>query len=404
MALATGVAKQVRYKAEATYGTPPGASGAQLLRRTQSTLNLSKDTYQSEAIRTDYQVSDFRHGVRRVGGSIAGELSPKTYADFLAAALRRDFAAVTAMSALSITIAAGAGSTWTLTRGSGSFLTDGLKVGDVVRLTAGAFNVANSNKNLMVIALTATVATVLVLNASVLVAEGPIASATLTVTGKKTYTPQTGHTDKSFSVEHWYSDVAQSEVFTGCKVNSVGIKLPPTGMATIDLGLLGKDIVTATSAYYTSPTAATATGTMAAVNGILVVGGTAVAICTGLDINIDGGYSGDPVVGSNTIPTQFPGLVKVSGQFTAYFQDATLRDAFVNETEISLIVALTTSNDAAADFVSFVLPRIKVGGAEKSDGQNGIVQTLPFTALLNTAGGSGTSSEQTTLVVQDSQA
>ncbi len=402
MTIAAGVAKQLRYKVEATFGTAPGATGAQVLRRVSSTLDLSKDTYQSAEIADHRQVADMRHGVRRVGGNIKGELSPGTYKDFIAAALRKAWAAVTAITGASITIA-GSGP-YTLTRAAGSYLTDGIKIGDVVRLTAGSFTAGNLNKNILVTNVTALVVTGLVLNGSTLTAEGPIASATLAVTGKKTYAASSSHTDLSYSIEHWYSDISQSELFRGCKVNTVGINLPPTGMAEIDLGFMGQDITTNSSAYYTSPTAATATGIVAAVNGALLVGGTQIATCTGLSLNIAGGYTGDPVVGANTVPALLPGRVAVSGQFTAYFTDATLRDNFVNEDEITLVVALTASNAAAADFLTFVLPRIKVGGAGKDDGEKGLVATFPFTALYNSAGGSGISSEQTTIVVQDSQA
>lgn len=401
MTLASGVAKSVRYKVEATYGLAPGASGAQLLRRVTSDLGLTKDTYQSNEIRSDYQVADFRHGVRKVGGSIKGELSSKTYGDFIAAALRKDFAAVTALTAVGLTIA-GAGP-YTVTRSAGSFLTDGIKVGDVIRLSVGSLNAANINKNLLITSLTATVATVVVLNGVAMVAEGPVTGCTITVTGKKCYVPTTGHTDKSFYVEHWFSDVAQSEQYSGCKVNTIDINLPPTGISDITVGLMGKDIATGTSAYYTSPTAATATGVMAAVNGVVLVGGTQVAILTGLSIKVDGGYTGDPVVGSNSIANVFPGRVKVSGSFSAYFQDAVMRDYFINESEISIVAAFTADNTATADFVTFVLPRIKVGSATKDDGEKGIIQSFDFTALYNSTGGTGTSSEQTTLVVQDSQ-
>lgn len=400
---ASGVAKQLRYKVESTFGTAPGATGAQLLRRVQSSLDLTKDTYQSAEIRSDFQVADFRHGVRRVAGNISGELSPGTYKDFIAAALRRAFAAVGAVTGLSITVS-GSGPTYTLARASGSWLTDGIKIGQVGRFTAGSLNAANLNKNLLPIAVTASNLTVLPLNGAALVAEGPIASCTWTPTGKLTYTPTTGHTDQSFAIEHWYSDISQSELFVGCKANDIDISLPPTGMATIAMAMMGKDITTNSAQYYTSPTAATATGIVAAVNGVLVVGGTAVAICTGLSLKIAGGYSGDPVVGANSVPALVPGRVVVTGQFTAYFSDATLRDNFINEDEISLIVALTTSNAAAADFIGFTIPRIKLGGAQKDDGEKSLVATFPFQALFNSAGGSGTSTEQTTLVVQDSQA
>lgn len=403
MAIATGVAKQLAYKAETTWGTVPAASGAQALRRVTSDLNLTKQTYQSAEIRTDYQVADFRHGVRSVAGTVRGELSPGTYEDFLAAALRKTFTAVTNITGLSLTIAA-SGDYYTVTRSSGSYLSDGIKVGQVVRLTAGSLAAGNLNKNMLVVGLTALAATVLVLNGSTLTAEGPIASCTMSVPGKESYVPTSGHTDTSFAIEHWYSDVSQSEVFSGCKVNSVGIALPPSGISTIEFGFMGKDVTTAAAQYFTSPSAASTSGVVAAVNGAVAVNGTRVALLTGLQINIAGGMTAEPVVGSNTFPDIFEGRVIVSGQFSAYFEDATLRDLFLNETEASIVAAFTTANTAAADFLSITLPRIKVGGASKDDGEKGIVQTFPFQALLNTSGGSGTSSHATTIAIQDSLA
>jgi hypothetical protein len=236
------------------------------------------------------------------------------------------------------------------------------------------------------------------------VAEGPIASSTLAVPGKKTFVPTTGHTDTSFAIEHWHSDLSLSELFLGCKINQMDIALPPTGMATISSAFMGKDVTTAGSAYYTSPTAETTTGVLAAVNGLLTVNAVAVAVLTGLNFSIKGGMTAEPVVGSNTYADITEGRVVVDGQFTALFESATLRDYFLNETEVGLVAVLAASNVAAADFVGFSMPRIKVSDAAKDDGEKGLVQTLPFTALFNSTGGAGTSSEQSTIVIQDSQA
>lgn len=397
MPQASGVFKQLAYKVETTYGTVPAASGAQLLRRVSSDIDLQKDAYSSNEIRTDQQVSDMRHGVRRVEGSIQGELSPATYADFIDAALRRDRTAGLSLTGLSLTIA-GSGPSWTINRGSGSWITDGIKVGDVGRLTAGALGAGNLNKNLLVTAVTATDLTVRVLNGSALTTVGvPVASCTFALTGKKTWAPTSGHTDKSFSIEHWFSDVALSEVFSGCQPTQIDLQLPPTGMATIGITMTGKDIITAGTRYFTSPTAATTTGVTAAVNGIVLRDGTPIAVLTGLQITIQSPRTGDAVVGSNTIPTRFPGRIQVTGQATAYFEDASFRDAFVNETEVSLVVVLTTSNAADADFFAVVLPRVKVNGTTKSDGEGGITQTIPFQALLST-------SYSSSVLIQDSAA
>ena len=94
----------------------------------------------------------------------------------------------------------------------------------VVRLSVGALNAANINKNLLITAIgSATVMTVLPLNGVALVAEGPIVTTTITAIGKVTYVPVSGHTDKSFAMEHFYSDLVQSEVFSGCKIDKAGI-------------------------------------------------------------------------------------------------------------------------------------------------------------------------------------
>lgn len=410
MALESGVFKQLAYKAESTYGAAPGQASGQSLRRVQSTLDLAKETYQSQEIRPDLQVADFRHGVRSVQGSINGDLSAKTYADFFAAAVRRDFAAVTAITGLTLTIA-GAGPTYTVTRAAGDFVTDGVKVGMVVRLSGGTLNAANINTNLMVVSLTTTALTVIVLNGGAMVAQSAIATTTVTPVGKRTFVPSSGHTDKSFAIEHWYPNAPASELFLGCKVSKIGLQLPPTGLAQIALDVMGQDVADTTakrsavalgSQYYTAPTAVTSTGSLASVNGVLRVAGATIATVTGLSLDINSAYTSDAVVGSNVKPNMFPGRVTVSGQLTAYFDSTALRDTFWQETEIDLMGAFTASNAGTADFLAFYCPRIKVSGAAKDDGEKGIVQTLPFTALLYQGAGVGV--DLTTLALQDSAA
>jgi hypothetical protein len=401
MGTASGVFKQVTYKPETTYGQLPAQSAAQALRRVTSSLNLSKDTYQSNEIRTDFQVADFRHGLRKVGGTIAGELSAKTYADFLAAALKKDFAAGVAISGASITVGGTAGA-WTLTRAAGSFLTDGVKIGDVVRLTAGAFNAANLGKNFLVTGVTATVLTGRTLNGSALVPEGPVASATVTVIGKKSMVPQTGHTDKSFSIEHWFPDVPASEVFSGCKVSKVSLAMPATGMSTISLEFAGKDATPGATQYFTSPSPVTVTGTMAAVNGVVSVGGVAGGTITSMSIDIACGQSAEPGIGANVADQVASGRVVVTGQLTAKFDSTVLRDAFYNESEISAYAVFTADNSAGSDFVAFSIGRLKLSDASKDDGEKILIQTIPFQALLNVNGGTNAPTDLTTIAVQDS--
>lgn len=400
--IAEGLRKIVAYKKETTFGELAGTGSGKVLRRVTANFNLNKESYQSAEIRSDMQMQDFRHGVRSVEGSLNGELSPKSYADFFAAALAKDFAAGVSIGTLTLTIAA-SGDNYTITRSTGSFLTGGIKIGDVVRLSGGSLNAANVSKNILVLAVTALEILGFVINRSAMVAEGPIASCTVAVTGSKTYAPLTGHTSDSFTFEEWYSDVEESEVFTGNKVNTIGVSLPATGLTTVDFGFMGQDLKsTGVTQYFSSPTAQGTDGIFAAVNGALLQGGAVVALVTGVTININRNLSMEAVVGSNYHPEIFDGRIIVDGEFTAFFTDGTFRTLFNDETETSLVIALTTSNLKDAAFMTFVLPRIKVNSDNKDDGEKGIISTHSFQALLNSAGGTGTSTEATTISIQDS--
>jgi hypothetical protein len=239
--IARGVAKTVAIAPETTcWGEPAGAGTARLLRRVTANFNLTKETYESAEIRESQQVSDMRHGTRSVTGSLNGELSAGSYSDLMGALLGRDFATVAPVTGLTITIAA-SGDNWTITRSTGSWLTAGFGPGVVFRLTAGTFNASNLNKNLSIISATALALTVKVMNGTALVAEGPIATATATITGKSTFTPLTGLTDKSFTIEERYTDINQYERYVGNKVNNMSVSIPASGLATVDFSFAGKD-------------------------------------------------------------------------------------------------------------------------------------------------------------------
>ena len=400
MPIAKGVSKQVGYKKESTWGTLAGPSSGKLLRRVTASFNLVKEAYESGEIRTDRQVSDFRHGVRSAEGTINGELSPATYADFMASIVARDFTTAPTAASLSVTIAA-SGLLYTVTRATGSWLTDGFTVGMVVRLTGAGLNAANSAKNLLVASVSALVLSVIPINESVLVAEGPIASVTATATGKVTSVPATAHTDDSFTVEEFYADIAQSEVYTGMKVNSMSVQLPASGLTTVDFGFAGKDLTqTGTSQYFTSPTAQNTNGIFAAVNGVMLVAGQPIALITSADFSVERATENAISVGSNSVSEIFTGRIRVTGNMSVYFQDAAFRSYFDEETPVSIVLAVTADSGSASGFVTFTLPKVKLGSFTKDDGELGVVASTSFQALLNDVTTAGLPA--TTIQIQDS--
>ena len=395
MAISQGVSKRVAYKKETNWGDLPGATGAKEIRRVTATFNLTKETYESQEIRSDYQVASFSHGVRSVDGSINGELSPGTYSDFIASAVAKDFVAGLTIASVTADIAAAVGlgtKAFTVTRSTGSWITDGIRVGMLVQFT-GATKPENNTNNVLVIGVSALVLTVQVLSDTMLVAE---TAATLAVAqpGKQTWAPLTGHTDDSYTFEEWYADIAQSEVYTGNKVGSVAMQLPSTGLVTCDITFMGKNLQQdGTVAYFTTPTAANTEGIFAAVSGAVVVNGVPRALITSADFTIDRGLEAANVVGSNFAADVFTGRIRVNGNISTYFSDGQFRDYFNDETEISLVFALTNGTEKDAAAMTFAMPRVKLGSDGKQDGEMGITRDHSFVALLK--------ENDTTIYVQD---
>ena len=405
MAIGQGVVQQIRYKKQTAKGTLAGTTLGQILRRESATFELKRESYNTaNEITSTQQMVSSRLGVKDVAGSVKGILSPKAYSDFLGSLLRRDFAAVTAATAVSVTIA-GTAPTYTITRAAGSYLTDGFKVGMVIRLSVGSLNAANISKNLLIVGLTALVATVMSVNGAALVAEGPITGTTITATGKVTYTPITGHSNDYYTVETWNSDVPSSEVNQDVQVASASLSLPGSGNAEIDFSFIGLDQTRSATVYFSSPTAETSTDTLVAASGLLLVNGTAQAVVTDLKVDIEGNVAAaDGVVGSNVRPDVFRGKVLVKGSFTAYFDSTTIPNLFYSETETSLISVLSAGSSATADFISISIPRITINTDTPEDGETGLKRTYSFEAEYLSTGGAGTAHQQSTIQLQDSQA
>jgi len=387
---AKGVSKLVAYKKETTFGVPSGPTGGKLLRRTSADFTSTRENYQSSEIRTDQQVADFRLGTSSTDGSISGELSPGSYTDLIQAVLAKDFVAGGTAASLSVTIAASSGF-FTLTRATGSYLTDNFKVGEIVRMTGAGLNIANQANNCLVVNVSALVLTVRAISGTTLVAEGPIATVAIASIGKETIIPLTGHTDQSFVLEEWYSDIAQSEVHSGVKFGNFSVTVPATGLVTTDFTAMGKGLYqTGTTQYFTTPTALSTTGVVAAVNGAVIINGSATTACvTSFDFSVDRAMEASQCIGSNTAEEIFTGTLTVSGSFSTYFESGTVRDFFENETDVALVLALATGEEKTANAMTFVLPKVTISSFSKADSDLGVVATCAFTAVLNDVATSG---------------
>jgi hypothetical protein len=408
MPVAQGLMKQTVCAKQSALGTPATTAG-RIMRRTSSVFTLNRDTYESNEIVSHQQSTGANAGMIKVAGKLDCLLSPLTVSLQLASVLRKDFAApATAMTGVGITVGAASGGLNNITRASGSWLTDGLKVGDVVRFSAGAMNAANLANNILVVAITS--ATVFVgrdLSSTALVAEGPISGVTVTIQGKKTYAPLTGHTNDHWTIEECYTDLARFEQFTDCKFGKADFALPATGNATVSFDVPGLNRTRSGAATVVSPSAETTTNVLTAVNASIVINGVATTV-TGLQFSIDGNIAaGEAEVGSNTISDLIRGEIAVSGSFTAKFSAVTLQDLYDNQTLVTLVAAVTDGTAKTADFITFSLPQIKLFSDAADDGEaKEIIRTYSFTAQLpsSSVGGTSLAHFQTICQITDSQA
>lgn len=402
MTIAQGIAKLTVFKKQTGLGVAASGSGGQVMRREKSEFKLDRDTFENNEIVQHQQSTGVVAGLRKVSGSLSGVVSPNTYSTVIASLLRKLFTATASLTSLSITVGGTAGA-YTLT--TTGLLVGGLKIGDVVRVTAGTgLNADVLNKNLLIVGLTATVATVTVVNGSTMTT-GAGTSCTIAVPGKKTIAPLTAHTKEYWTVEEWYPDVAVSELFTDVVPASVDIGLPSTGNSTFGASFVGLNRTVGATQVLTSPTAATTTTVQTAVSGAVIVGGIEYATVSAASIKIDGSVAGmGAVIGSNVSPDVQRGRIKVSGSITAYFENGVLSALFDAATATNLVIVASNDDTAASDFCSYSMSAVRFTGDTPDDGEKGIVRTYQFTAELNTLGGAALANDMTIITIQDSQA
>ena len=87
MPIANGAQHSIHFVSEATYGTTPATPAFKPFPHTGTNLAMTKDGLESEKLRGDRQVEDFRHGNQTISGDITAELEYGDLDDILQAVL-----------------------------------------------------------------------------------------------------------------------------------------------------------------------------------------------------------------------------------------------------------------------------------------------------------------------------
>lgn len=392
--MADGINKLITLKKEVTWGLKPANTGGQLYPRVTGTFRPSIPSYQSALLNPSQQMRDSRHGTHSSVGNLQTELMCGAYKELFAAGLRRDFGSTAITTGALTNISVGTGIP-AFTRAAGSFLTDGFKKGMIIDVTNPdeALNAGRA----VVLSVDALTMDAVLLNGNAWVSQASGDTITIAQAGEWTYTPQTGHTNDSFTAEEWMSDISVSQITLGLVLNTFSISLSPNGMVGATFDFMGKDFETASDTrYFTSPTEVPGEGTMSSASGVAFIDGSKSCRMTSMTLNVNNNVTMEDMVLCEGKGARSRGKVLASGSATFVFDNKDLLVKFQNEQEIEFIAVLTAQDGEA---LGFFAPRLKINDASYDDGEKVTILTINFDMLEYV--GTDADTLNTTLVISD---
>jgi len=376
---ATGARTSHYYVEEIDCGVTPSNPVWNLLRYTSGNLQLTKDSIQSQELDGSIEVADILLGSNQAAGEISIELSYGSYDDLIEAALGGTWAAGASEAGLDVTVDDVAK---TFTRLAGDFTTN-VSVGDVIKFD-GFSNAAN-NAPLLVTSVSALVVTAA--NASDLVAENAN-PAGYTISDKLSV----GTERRTFSILTHFADadggLGEYHITTGVEITGYTFDVSVNAIVTGTLSTIGlayqPDVALPAGSTFAP---LDKTEPYAGVDGRIVTDGVRTALVTSLTNTLDNNASAQFEVGSNNVSFVEQGRANSTLSISTFFEDSTLLNRFINETESSLVLIMKS---VAGNTLSFSYPRIAyTTGTPDVAGEGSITQTLDAQAL---AGSDGTSS------------
>lgn len=374
----------MKYVQESTFGTTPSTPTMKTLRFTSESIKQATQSTRSREIRDDRQIPDvIRTGIS-VEGDVNFELSPGgsgtsgPHDDFVLAALQASAWAADVVSTGSYAV----GTSTTITRASGSFVTDGLVAGTWAK-SSGFVNSANNTifRIVTVAALTLTISGV------TLVVESAV-SATIRQGGYAS----NGTTQVSFTLQKQFGDLSSKyEYDRGMTIGAMSLKLGADSIVTGSFSFMGSRQTSGTSDLASSTTTAAANDVFNGIDHVLGVleGGFAsanVISITELDFSALNALRARQVVGTLGAQSIGAGTFEVTGTMKAYFENETLLDKYLNFTKSSLAVVFRSSTNTGY-VVEFPAVKYTDGGRVAGGQDQDVMADLAFTAYRDSTVG-----------------
>lgn len=360
------------YVAEVTPGVTPTKPVWSPLRNTGGVPAITRDTLTSNELDGSRETTSIRTGNKQVSGEYAIELSSKSQDDWLAGALGSTWQSGVSLSSLSITVAP-AGKTFT--RATGSFITDGVGVGDLIAFT----DLTGDNaKPFIVTAVTATVVT----GAGI---QHTLTTETKTSKAKTGDTLETGNTCKTFSILTWYKgQCGGTGAYTltkGVEVSGFTIEQAVNAMVTGSFPFIGRsqEILTTppTGSNFSSVTFGDEPFSSVDVS---VFNGSTPLRCDSLTITNDNSASAQFELGNTNVAFVERSRAANTFSISGKLYDMAMIQKFINEQQVEINSILAGVNGA----MSFSLKRAELTAVTPEiGGPESITQSIEGQATGN---------------------
>jgi hypothetical protein len=185
-----------------------------------------------------------------------------------------------------------------------------------------------------------------------------------------------GDTMPSLVLEQGFTDINTYALHNGCMIGKIGMSFGGDGELTASIDVLGmKETISATS-FDGTPTTLVL-GRFNNFQAAVQEGGSTIAICRKVDINLDFGLDGDSycIGGGGFRREATPGIIGVSGTVEALFENQTLLNKSINGTESSIKLTLTNGTNSLEFFIPELTYERNTPGIE---GPKGVIISLPY--------------------------
>lgn len=314
---------RIAFIEESTYGVTPGAGNFNTARFTSETLSGSPDTVESQQLRTDRMSSGQVVTGLKVEGDLSIELAKEDALDLFIASAMNSAWGTLALVTVDMSLNATAK---TLTRAAGSFVTDGLVVGDFITLSG--YVAAGNNVTVQLVAVAALTLTYV----------GPDGMTTEVGSGttyKRADKISIGATKKSFSMEKAFLDLTtKAIIYKGMIASKLSLDVAHGALITGSVSFSGNSYSTADLAaeFITDGRTINAPATTNTLNGSVdmpfissgatgTFGASDMAVKS-VSLALDNNLTAQNVIG-DVAPVDYSlGTAKIDVSLSAYLSDA----------------------------------------------------------------------------------